>query len=82
MVVKPGTKLRTRMDYEGELGRMGIAFSSSKPNIVYAIIESSANAIYRSEDGGFTWEQRQTVKDDPDVGNRPFYYFGNLWGSI
>jgi photosystem II stability/assembly factor-like uncharacterized protein len=60
---------------EGELGRMGIAFSSSKPNIVYAIVESSANAIYRSEDGGFTWEQRQTVKDDPEVGNRPFYYF-------
>ena len=29
---------------EGDLGRMGIAFSS-KPNIVYAIIESSANAI-------------------------------------
>ena len=55
---------------EGDLGRMGIAFSSSKPNIVYAIIESSANAIYRSEDGGFTWEQRQTVKDDPDEGPR------------
>ncbi len=59
---------------EGTLGKMGIAIAPSNTNIVYALVESEKNAIYRSDDGGFTWEQRQTVEDDPDVGNRPFYY--------
>ncbi len=59
---------------EGELGKMGIAIAPNKPNVVYAHIESSENGIYRSTDGGYTWELRQTVERDPDVGNRPFYY--------
>ncbi len=59
---------------EGELGKMGIAIAPSKTNVVYALVEAEKNAIYRSDDGGYTWELRQTVADDPDVGNRPFYY--------
>ncbi|MFN1834740.1 WD40/YVTN/BNR-like repeat-containing protein [Balneola sp. MJW-20] len=59
---------------EGDLGRMGVAFAPSEPEIVYAHIESKKNAIYRSEDGGYTWELRQTVEEDGEVGNRPFYY--------
>ncbi|RNC84481.1 MAG: hypothetical protein ED557_05740 [Balneola sp.] len=59
---------------EGELGKMGIAIAPGKTNVVYAIIESKKNGIYRSDDGGFTWELRQTVEKDGDVGNRPFYY--------
>lgn len=59
---------------EGELGRMGIAIAPSNTDIVYAHVESKKNAIYRSEDGGYTWELRQTVEKDGDVGNRPFYY--------
>ena len=59
---------------EGELGRIGVAIAPSNPDIVYAHVESKKNAIYRSEDGGFTWELRQTVERDGDVGNRPFYY--------
>ncbi len=59
---------------EGELGRIGVAIAPSNPNIVYALIESKENGIYRSEDGGYTWELRQTVEKDPEVGNRPFYY--------
>lgn len=59
---------------EGELGKMGIAIAPSNTNIVYALVESKKNAIYRSTDGGYTWELRQTVEQDPDVGNRPFYY--------
>ncbi|MBD3617773.1 MAG: hypothetical protein HUJ22_14540 [Gracilimonas sp.] len=59
---------------EGELGRMGLAIAPSNPKIVYALIESSENAIYRSEDGGYTWELREKVKNDSDIGNRPFYY--------
>lgn len=59
---------------EGELGKMGIAIAPSKTNVVYAHIESKKNGIYRSDDGGYTWELRQTVEKDPEVGNRPFYY--------
>jgi len=59
---------------EGELGKMGIAIAPSNTNVVYALVESKKNAIYRSDDGGYTWERRQTVADDSDVGNRPFYY--------
>lgn len=59
---------------EGELGRIGVAIAPNKPNVVYAHVESKKNGIYRSDDGGYTWELRQTVKEDPQVGNRPFYY--------
>lgn len=59
---------------EGELGRMGIAIAPSNPEMVYAIVESKKNAIYRSSDGGYTWEKRQEFEEDSDVGNRPFYY--------
>ncbi len=56
---------------KGELGRIGIAIASNKPNIVYALIEAKKNALYKSEDGGFKWEK---VNDKNDIGNRPFYY--------
>jgi photosystem II stability/assembly factor-like uncharacterized protein len=59
---------------EGELGRIGLAIAPGNTDIVYAHVESSENAIYRSEDGGYNWERRQTVENDPEVGNRPFYY--------
>jgi photosystem II stability/assembly factor-like uncharacterized protein len=60
---------------EGELGRMGVAFSKNKPDIVYALVESTKNALYRSTDGGFTYEM---VNDDENVNGRPFYYC-RLW---
>jgi len=56
---------------KGNLGRIGIAIASNKPNIVYALIESKKNALYKSLDGGFTWKK---VNDKNDIGNRPFYY--------
>jgi len=59
---------------EGELGRMGIAIAPGNTDVVYAHVESKKNAIYRSDDGGYTWELRQTVEKDGEVGNRPFYY--------
>ncbi len=59
---------------EGELGRMGVAIAPSNTNIVYAIVESEKNGIYRSEDGGYTWKLQQTVEKDGNVGGRPFYY--------
>lgn len=57
---------------EGDLGRMGIAIARSKPNIVYALIESKKNALYRSEDGGEKWTM---VNDKNEIGDRPFYYY-------
>ncbi len=56
---------------KGELGRIGIAISKNKPNIVYALVEAKKNALYKSEDGGFTFEK---INDKDDIGNRPFYY--------
>ncbi|MDX2304938.1 MAG: hypothetical protein NW226_19160 [Microscillaceae bacterium] len=56
---------------EGELGRMGLAFAPSNPKIVYAIIESKKNAIYKSVNGGENWSK---VTDNGRFGDRPFYY--------
>jgi len=57
---------------EGELGRMGLAISANKPDVVYALIESKKNALYKSTDGGFKWAM---VNDKmSEIGDRPFYY--------
>ena len=56
---------------EGELGRIGIAIAPSMPNIVYALIESKKNSLYKSVDGGNKWKK---INDKKDIGNRPFYY--------
>jgi photosystem II stability/assembly factor-like uncharacterized protein len=57
---------------EGELGRIGLAISASKPEIVYALIENKKNALYKSTDGGFKW---QMINDKmSEIGDRPFYY--------
>lgn len=55
---------------EGELGRMGIAIARSNPAIIYALIESKKNALYKSEDGGVKF----TKVSDRNIGDRPFYY--------
>ena len=55
---------------EGELGKIGLAISRSNPKIVYALVESKKNALYRSEDGGFTFK----MVADKNIGDRPFYY--------
>lgn len=55
---------------KGELGRMGLAISKSNSKIVYALIESKKNALYKSKDGGLKWNKVQ----DKNIGGRPFYY--------
>jgi photosystem II stability/assembly factor-like uncharacterized protein len=57
---------------EGELGRVGIAISRSKPDVVYALVESKKNALYRSTDGGFKWQMMNDKMNE--IGDRPFYY--------
>jgi len=56
---------------KGNLGRIGIGIAPNKPNIIYALIESKKNALYKSIDGGFKWKK---INDKKDIGNRPFYY--------
>ena len=55
-------------------GRIAVTIAPSKPNVIYAMIESTRSALFRSEDGGKSWEER-------DRSNwmvwRPFY-FANL----
>ena len=55
-------------------GRIAVAVAPSKPDVVYAMIESTRSALYRSDDGGKTWQEG-------DRSNwmvwRPFY-FANL----
>jgi photosystem II stability/assembly factor-like uncharacterized protein len=55
---------------EGELGRIGLAIARGNNKYVYALIESKKNALYRSMDGGYSWEKR----GEKNIGNRPFYY--------
>lgn len=57
---------------EGELGRVGLAISRSKPEVVYALVEAKKNALYRSVDGGVKWEMMNDRM--AEIGDRPFYY--------
>ncbi|MDW3191124.1 MAG: hypothetical protein R8G66_02130 [Cytophagales bacterium] len=56
----------------GELGRIGLAIAPSNPKRIYAKVEARKNALYRSEDGGLSW---QLINKDPKyTNNRPFYF--------
>ena len=57
-------------------GRVAVAVAPSKPNVVYAFIEAQVptNGLYRSDDGGQTWEARDRSQA---MIWRPFY-FANL----
>jgi hypothetical protein len=59
----------------GTLGRIGLDISRSNPDIVYALVEAeefegnaTPSGLYRSNDGGMSWEQKNTNNV------RPFYY--------
>jgi len=55
-------------------GRIAVTIAPSNAQVVYALIESNRSALFRSDDGGKTWQER-------DRSNlmvwRPFY-FANL----
>ena len=59
---------------EGKLGRIAIAVSASNSNVLYSVIESEKDedkGLYRSDDGGASWEQRN---NDFELTVRPFYF--------
>ncbi len=55
-------------------GRVVVATAPSKPDTVYALIESTRSALFRSDDAGKTWQERDRSQM---MVWRPFY-FGNL----
>lgn len=55
---------------KGPLGRIGLAVANSNPAVVYALVEAKENALYRSNDGGKSWNQLARK----NMGDRPFYY--------
>ena len=57
-------------------GRVAVTVAPSKPDVVYAFIEAvpPLNGLYRSDDGGMTWELRDRSQN---MLWRPFY-FANL----
>ena len=52
-------------------GRIGVTVAPSDAKIVYAFVESTDSALYRSDDGGKTWDKRD--KSQLMVW-RPFYF--------
>ena len=59
---------------EKPYGRIALAVAPSKPQVVYAMIESKKSALFRSDDGGQNWNR---LDDSQFVIWRPFY-FANL----
>lgn len=64
---------------ETELGRLGIAFAPSYPQVIYLMVEApplenedgtseARSGLYRSQNGGESWEHMNTFN------SRPFYY--------
>ena len=64
---------------ETELGRLTVAFAPSYPQVMYLMVEAAPleaedgesetqSGLYRSQDGGETWEHMNTFN------SRPFYY--------
>ena len=54
----------------GTMGRIGIAVAPSDPRRVYALIQSKAGLLWRSDDGGTHWRM---MSDDTLIDQRPFY---------
>ncbi|HET8567483.1 MAG TPA: glycosyl hydrolase [Candidatus Limnocylindria bacterium] len=52
-------------------GKIGIAVSGARPDRVFALVEAKDGAVYRSDDGGETW---QKLCDDRNLRQRAWYY--------
>ncbi len=55
----------------GIYGKIGVAVSPAKPNRVWALVEHDSGGVYRSDDGGATW---QFVNGERKLRQRAWYY--------
>ena len=55
----------------GVLGKIGVAASGARPGRVWAIVEHENGALFRSDDGGETWER---LCEEPYLRTRAWYY--------
>ncbi len=55
----------------GPWGRVEVAIAPSDAKIIYAVIEATDSALFRSSDGGATWEKRDKSQH---MVWRPFYF--------
>ncbi len=53
------------------IGNIGIAVSAINPERIYALIECKSRGLYRSDDGGNTWEKQS---DDANICQRAWYF--------
>lgn len=56
---------------EGPIGKIGVTVSPVNPNRVWAIVEANEGGVFRSEDGGWTWERTNSERK---LRQRAFYY--------
>jgi photosystem II stability/assembly factor-like uncharacterized protein len=55
----------------GVVGKIGIAVSPADPDRVWAIVEHQRGGVFRSDDGGQSWQQ---LNDDRRLRQRAWYY--------
>ena len=55
----------------GVIGKIGVAVSPAKPTRVWALIEHDSGGVYRSDDGGQSWE---FLNGDRRLRQRAWYY--------
>ncbi len=53
------------------IGKIGVSVSPVDPNRVYALIEADSGGVFRSDDGGATWQLTNTERK---LRQRAFYY--------
>jgi photosystem II stability/assembly factor-like uncharacterized protein len=56
---------------EGPIGKIGVTVSPVDNNRVWAIVEANEGGVFRSDDGGWTW---QRVNSERKLRQRAFYY--------